>query len=187
MTLNAANVEAGFSGQVLVGLTTAAAPTGTTGTLTGFTDLGYLSDDGITESRSRDTNDINAWQGGAKVKTTITGSGATFQFTMIEATLQTLALYYGVAASSITQTAAHGTFDVDPGATGGNQSFIIDEVTNGGAIRRTYIPLGEVSEVDDRTNVNGEVIGYNVTISAYNSSTINNKAYRVWMTELKTP
>lgn len=186
MTLNAANVEAGYTGQILVGLTTASAPTATTGSLTGFTDLGYMSDDGITESRSRDTNDIAAWQGGATVKTTISGASATFQFTMIEATLGTLSLYYGLPAGAVTQTSAHGTFDVDPGATGGPQSFVIDEVTNTNAIRRTYIALGEVTEVDDRTNVNGEVIGYNVTVSAYPSSTLNGKSYRVWMTELKT-
>ena len=54
MANDATKVGAGITGAVAVDKTnTASAPTGTASALTGFTEVGFIGDDGVTEARSR--------------------------------------------------------------------------------------------------------------------------------------
>ena len=62
MALSAENVVVGITGKVYVGATTATAPASSTDTLTGFTELGYVSADGVEFATDRTTNQIRAWQ-----------------------------------------------------------------------------------------------------------------------------
>ena len=181
MATDSSKVRVAVTGAVSVGATTAAAPTGTGGTLTGFTDLGLIGEGGVTESRGRSTNDIKAWQNGATVRTVITDGTLTYNFVMLETKKETVETYYG---STVTAAAADGSLVVVPTATGGRKSFILD-VIDGSELIRVYVPQGEVTEVGDRVYVNGEPIGYEVTVTAYVDSTIGGAA-QVWMTALKT-
>lgn len=182
MALDSTKVRAAVSGAVSIGPTTAAAPTSASSALTGFTDLGYVSDAGVTEARSRDTNEIHAWQGGALVRTLITSGSLTFQFVMLETKLETVKLFYGVA--TVTSTATDGNFIVVPTSTGGRQSFVVD-VIDGAELIRVYVPQGEVTEVGDRVYVNTDPVGYDVTLTAYPDTTLGGSA-KVWATALKT-
>jgi hypothetical protein len=181
MALDSTKVRAAVSGAVSVGPTTATAPTGATGALTGFVDLGYVSDAGVTEARSRDTNDIRAWQGGALVRTLITSGTLTYNFVLLETKSETVELFYG---TTVVESAADGSFVVVPTSTGGRQSFVID-VVDGAELIRTYLPQAEVSEVGDHVYVNSEAVGYEVTITAYPDPTIGASA-KVWATALKS-
>lgn len=181
MALDSTKVRAAVSGAVSVGPTTAAAPTGTSGVLTGFVDLGYVSDAGVTEGRSRDTNEIHAWQGGALVRTLVTSGSLTFQFVLLETKADTVKLFYGAV---ITSTAADGSFVVVPTNTGGRQSFVLD-VIDGAELIRVYVPQGEVTEVGDRVYVNSDPIGYDCTLTAYADPVLGANA-KVWATALKT-
>lgn len=181
MAQDSANVRVAVTGAVSMGATTATAPTGTGGTITGFTDLGLISEDGVTESRGRSTNDIKAWQNGATVRTVVTEGTLTYQFTLIETKKETVELFYG---ATVTEAAADGSFVVVPTSTGGRRSFVLD-VVDGAELLRVYIPQGEVTEVGDRVYSNGEAIGYEVTITAYNDTTVGGAA-KVWATALKT-
>lgn len=181
MATSSANVRVAVTGELLIGSVGATAPTTTASATTTFTGLGYISDDGITESRSRDTNDITAFQNGDTVRTVVTSASLTYALTLIETKKETLELYYGVTA---TTGASEGSFVVVPAATGGRKAFILD-VIDGSELRRTYIPQGEVTEIGDLVYQNGEPIGYEVTISAYPDSVINGSA-KVFTTSLKT-
>lgn len=182
MATSSANVRVAVSGEVLVGLTSATAPTGTGGATTGFTGLGFVSEDGVTETRDRSADDIKAWQNAATVRTVITDASLTYSFTLIETKKETVELYYG---TTVTEAASDGSFVVVPANTGGRKSFIID-VVDGAELIRTYIPTGEVTEVGDRVYASGEPIGYEVTITAYPDTTVGGSA-KVWATALKTP
>jgi len=170
------------SGEVSMGATSATAPTGTGGTLTGFTGLGFVSEDGVTETRDRSTDDIKAWQNAATVRTVITDSSLTFNFTLIETKKETVELYYG---TTVTEAASDGSFTIVPASTGGRRSFVLD-VVDGAELIRTYVPEGEVTEVGDKVYVNGEAIGYEVTVTAYLNGTLGGNA-KTWATALKTP
>jgi hypothetical protein len=175
-------VRVAVSGEVLVGATTAAAPTGTAGTTVGFQALGFVSEDGVTETRERSSDTIKAWQNAATVRTIITDATLTFGLTLIETNPDTVELYYGV---DVTPGVADGSFVVIPAATGGRKSFIID-VIDGAELIRTYVPSGEVTEVGDKVYASGEPVGYEITITAYPDTGIGGSA-KVWATALKTP
>jgi len=168
MALDSANVRVAVTGEISVGATTAAAPTAVSSALTGFTGLGYVSEDGVTESRDRSTNDIKAWQNADTVRTVVTEANLSYTFRLIETNAETLELFYGSAA-------AGGDLTVIPSTTGGRKSFVID-VVDGTELLRIYIPQGEVSEVGDVVYASGEAIGYEVTIRAYPDSTLGGSA-----------
>lgn len=181
MALNAANVRVAVTGEVSVGATSATAPTSSSSSLTGFTGLGYVSEDGVTETRDRSTEDIKAWQNSATVRTVITDGTLTYNFRLIETTKAAVELAYG---TTVTQTVPEGTYAIVPTATGGRKSFVID-VVDGANLKRIYIPQGEVTEVGDVTYASGEPIGYEVTITAYADATISGSA-KVFETALKS-
>lgn len=159
MALDSDNVRVAVTGAVYVGATSAAAPTTSSGTLTGFSDLGYTSGDGIKENIDKSVTSIKAWQNGATVRTVVSEAEYTVQFTLMETKMDVLELYYGV---EITGT----TIDGNPAATGGRRSFVIDAI-DGAFVERTYIPAGEVTAVGERVLASGEALGYDVTITAY--------------------
>lgn len=170
MALNANNVQVGTTGGVHVAPTTAAAPTDYNTALDPlFLDLGYISDAGISETLDKSPQDVRAWQNSALVRRVITESSQTFNMTFIETNKQAVELYYGATIG------ADGSIKIDPSKTGGKQSFVID-VIDGDFIKRTYIPSGEVTEVGDMTYSAGDPIGYEVTITAY-ASTSGDESY----------
>lgn len=182
MATDSSNVRVAVSGEVLMGATAATAPSGTGGTTTGFTGLGFVSEDGVTETRDRSADDIKAWQNAATVRTVITDASLTYSFTLIETKTETVELFYG---AEVTAASTDGSFTIVPANTGGRRSFIVD-VVDGAELIRVYIPEGEVSEVGDRVYASGEPIGYEVTVSAYPSASLSGGSAKVWMTALKS-
>jgi hypothetical protein len=164
MALDSDNVRVGVSGAVYVAPTGTTAPTDSGVALdNAFTDLGYVSSDGITETIDRTTNQIRAWQNGSLVREVTSEGTYSVDLMFIETSEAVLELYYG---STITD----GELDGDPTATGGRQSFVVD-VVDGDVIERIYIPAGEITSVGERTIASGEAIGYSVTITAYADET----------------
>ena len=164
MALTAENVNVGTTGAIYVGATSATAPTSAIATLTGFTDLGYVSSDGVTETRDRSTNQIRAWQNSDLVREVVTEATATFSATLLETTAEVLESYYGAVIDPL-----DGSIEVNPGTTGGTRSFVIDLV-DGTDVIRTYIPAGEILSIGEQVYQNGEAVGYDVTITAYVSA-----------------
>lgn len=160
MALTAENVKVGTTGAIYVGPTSATAPASAVATLTGFTDLGYVSADGVTETRDRSTNQIRAWQNSDLVREVVTEATATFTATLLETSAATLAAYYGGTVG------VDGSIEINPASTGGRKSFVIDLVDGADAIR-TYIPAGEILSVGEQVYQNGEAVGYEITITAY--------------------
>lgn len=162
MANTAANVVVGISGSVYVGPTTSTAPTSASSTLTGFTDLGYISSDGVTVTPTRNTAQIRAWQNADLVREVVTESDLSYKFMMLEMSAAVATQYFGVAPAS-------NKLAWSPSATGGKQSFVIDMV-DGSKIVRHYIPSGEVMKIEPLQAKNGEAISFGVTISAYVTS-----------------
>jgi len=177
MALTADSVRVGVTGAVYAGETTASAPTAADSTLTGFTDLGYVGPDGVEETRDRSTSQIRAWQNSDLIREVVTEATATFTFMLMETTTATLELYYGATVDP-----ADGSVEVDPAATGGKKSFVID-VVDGDSKIRTYIPSGEVLSVEPQTAANGEAVMYGITITAYVSA--DGYSYKKFLSDLE--
>jgi hypothetical protein len=176
MALTAENVRVGTTGAIYAGETSATAPTGATSSLTGFTSLGYVSADGVTETRDRSTNQIRAWQNSDLVREVVTEATATFQAMLLETNAEVLAAYYGAAVDP-----ADGSIEIDPAATGGRKSFVIDLIDGDQAIR-TYVPSGEILSVGEQVYQNGEPVGYDITITAY--ATSDGYSFKKWFSAL---
>lgn len=179
------NVAVAVTGVISVGTVGATAPTGTAGALTGFTDLGFVHEDGITETNpsAGEAQKIKAWQNGATVRTVRSASedNPTWTFIMIETKKEVVETYYN---TTVTATATEGSYVIDAQTLRGKKPYVLD-VIDGSELERVFIPLGEVVEVGDKVYANGEVIGYEVTIEGHRDSTIGGNA-KVWSTRLKT-
>jgi len=159
MALNADNVVVGITGKVYVGATSATAPTDYSSTLTGFTDLGYVSADGVTFTVDKSTNQIRAWQNADLVREVVTEGTATYSFMLLETTQDAVEAYFG-------GTLVGDKIELNPTATGGKKSFVID-IVDGADVIRHYIPSGEIMSVEAQTIQNGEALGYGMTVTAY--------------------
>ncbi|MBF4574676.1 hypothetical protein [Frondihabitans sp. VKM Ac-2883] len=175
MALNSDNVRVAVTGAWYTGPLTAPAPTSASSALAaptpgpGFDDLGYVGDDGITETRDRSTNQIRAWQNGALVREPVTESSIQYKGTLLETTKGTLETYYGVTV------AADGSVKIDPSKTGGRKQHVID-IIDGEDLIRIYVPSGEITEVGDQVFASGEAIGYEITVTGY-AVTVDGESY----------
>lgn len=159
MALTADNVNVAVTGKVYVAPTSATAPTASNSSLTGFTELGYVSADGITVSHDRSTSQIRAWQNSDLVREVATEATTTYSLMLLESNEDVIETYFGASV-------VNGKIEVNPSATGGRKSWVID-VVDGSDLIRHYIPTGEVTAVESQTFANGEAIGYGITITAY--------------------
>lgn len=147
-----------------------AAPIGTTlpttadGTLdNAFEALGYVSEDGVTNDNTPETENIRAW-GGDVVLTPVTGRDDSFSFTLIEVlNLAVLKLIYGeenvsgALSTGITISVNNKQLE--------NHSIVIDMILTDDGVKRIVIPSAAVAEVGTITYKDNEAIGYETTLS----------------------
>lgn len=125
-----------------------------------FQNLGYISEDGLTNEREND-EEIKAW-GGDVVMRTMTD---TFGFTLIEAmNVDALKAVYG--DDNVTGTLETGISIVANDIMQANSVFVIDMIFQGGVMKRIVIPNGQVTEVGELTYADNEIVGYETTVQA---------------------
>lgn len=174
MALTASEVRSGIAGEISVGLTSATAPATAVATLTGFTGLGYISEDGLVPTRDRSTNDIKAFQNAKVVRTSVTDAKKSYEFTLLQTNKATIEFAFG---TTVTQTVTEGTYTDVVSATGGRKSFIFD-IVDGTNLYREYWAEGEVTEMAPSGFVNGEAVSYKVTVVAYTDPIIHDTALK---------
>lgn len=173
MTNTASNVingtPAATGGVLYAPLGTTMPGTAVTEIPSGFTSGGYVSEDGLTKSESRDTASIKEW-GGLTVKRSQTGYEATFQFAFLEYLSEHGAkVIYGADAVTITPaTTEHGT-QMKVAVTGKASPHLawIFDMADGDAVVKILVPDGQVSETDDTAFGNSDAAGRGVTITAF--------------------
>lgn len=186
MALSADNVRQAITGAVYFDPTgEAAAPTGTASTLTGFNDLGYISEDGVSLEMpgEGDTTPIRAWQNGATVRTIRTPSedSPALTCTFIETKLETIEAVFGV---TVTQSATEGEFVINTNASRTHGRLVFD-VVDGSELIRIYGPKAIVTAIETIEFTSEDAIGYGVTFALDFDEALDGQA-KVWMTALKT-
>lgn len=166
MSNTASNVTAGkpnTTGAVYYAAKGTTLPTNETDALTGWTSVGYISEDGVTNATEIESEDIKAW-GGDTVLSVRTGKTDTFTFRMLESmNPDVLKVVHG--ASNVTGTLATGV-TVNVNATQpANLSWIIDQIMTGGVKKRIVIPDAAVSSVSEVQYTDNAAVGYEVTLT----------------------
>lgn len=128
-----------------------------------FKEIGYLSEDGITNSNSPETDNIKAW-GGDVVATTQSEKPDTFKLTLIE-TLKSEVLKVVYGDDNVT-VGEDGAVSVKANnAEAEAHAWVFDMILKDGALKRIVIPQGKISEIGDITYNDSDLVGYEVTIT----------------------
>lgn len=152
---DAANVRVGADGQAYYAPTGTDLPTEWDDTLNGaFIDLGYCTEDGLTEKHTVSTQKIKNWKG-ATVREQVTEESYTFDIGFLEDNDDVLTVFYGGAPK-----------DGVAGGQGTRGSWVFD-VVDGDEVLRFVVPDGQVTAWSDVPHKNSEAVKYGVTITAY--------------------
>ena len=175
MSKNAENVSVGkpaVTGAIFIAPTGTDLPTSPDASLnSAFVDLGYVSEDGVTNSNAVTSEQIKAW-GGDSVSRPQTEKSDTFKVKLIEAANgDVLKVYFG--STNVSGSLSTGiTVNVNSKELPEN-SWVIDTILRAGAYKRMVIPRGKVTELGDVVYKDNEVIGYEVTVAALPDSSGN--------------
>lgn len=134
-----------------------------------FKQIGYASDDGVTNSLNKEVTKIKAW-GGDTVLVLNNSMDDQFKFKMLQ-TIDEAALKAVYGEDNVTITPAAGgqpeqiAINVN-NAQQSPKSWVIDMILNGGALKRIVIPTATIESVGDIVYKDDEAIGYDVTLAA---------------------
>lgn len=128
-----------------------------------FVCLGYVSDAGLKNSNTSESEDIKAW-GGDTVLSVQTSKEDTFNFTLLEVlNPDVLKTVYG--NKNVTGTLETGIRVIANSEEQEECSWIIDMILRSGVMKRIVIPDAKITNVDEISYVDNEAIGYNTTLS----------------------
>lgn len=159
---DSSNVSTGkpkVGGAIFVAPKGTAVPTDATTALAGtFVNLGYVSEDGLTNTIATDTNDIKAW-GGSTVLTEQTSYKETFSFGLIETKEASVAAYYGAENVEVD---GEGNLTIHHNSKTLEESVaVVETVLSDGRVKRTVIPHAKMSaRSGDVTYTDGDPVTY---------------------------
>lgn len=180
---NAGNVSAGkpaIGGSIFIADVGVTLPTDAITPLdAAFENLGYISEDGYTNSNSPETEGIKAW-GGDTVYNALTEKPDTFQWQMIEVGRKTvLKAVYG--DSNVTGDLETGLTVRANSKELKEKAVVIDVVLRDEILKRTVIPRAQLTELGDIVYKDDELVAYDVTYSAHPDESISYDTHREYL------
>lgn len=166
MANTAANVTVGkpkVGGAIYVAPLGSTLPTDSSTALdAAFKCLGYVSEDGVTNSNSPESDNVKAW-GGDTVLVLQTDRPDSFSLTLLEGlnkdVLETIYGTNNVTVDAQGNITVKATADEMVG-----HAWVFEMIMKGNRAKRTVIPNGTISELGDIVYKDDEAVGYNVTI-----------------------
>lgn len=123
--------------------------------------LGYASDDGLTNSFDISNENFTAW-GGDIVGSYRTSYEETFGLTLIETKEDVFKALHGDENVLVTESGlaiVHSSKDLDYG------TWVFEVALSGNRVKRIVVPEGKITEREDVDHQDGELLGYGITIS----------------------
>lgn len=165
---NSGNVTAGkpaVKGAIYCAVLGSTLPTDAKTTLdAAFKCLGYVSEDGLTNDNSPESDNVKAW-GGDTVLALQTAKEDKFGFKLIEAmSEEVLKVVYG--ADNVSGTLSTG-ITVKANADEAEQyAWIFEMILKDGYLKRIVVPKASITELGTITYSDSDPVGYEVTITA---------------------
>ena len=134
-----------------------------------FKCLGYISEDGVSNSNSPTTEKIKAW-GGDVVLIMQTEKPDEFGFKMIEVlNEEVLKAVYGDSNITVTAAGENTPKKIAVAANGKEQpecAWVIEMVLRGSKVKRIVIPDAKISEIGEIVYKDDDAVGYDVKLLA---------------------
>lgn len=162
---NIAIVRPVVNGAAWCAPSSAAVPTGASAALTGFTSLGWLTEDGITMTINKETTDLKGF-GGDTALTIQTSHDVEFKFKPMEWNETVAKEMFGDA--NVTTDAAKVTVNGDDLPT---RRYIFDMRGRGNQLIRVVVPNCKVTSIGDLPFKHNEPMAAEFTLKAFPDST----------------
>jgi len=138
-----------------------------------FENVGYISEDGVTNGNSPTAEDLKAW-GGDTVLSLQTAKPDTFKFMMIEAVNKVaLATVYG--DENVSGDLTDGLTVVANSNDMKEYAYVIEMSLKNNVLKRIVIPDAKITAIEDIVYKDGGAVGYNITLT--NIPDINNNTH----------
>ncbi|WP_298047736.1 hypothetical protein [uncultured Bifidobacterium sp.] len=166
------------NGMVYVAPAGTALPTDATTALADtYKTVGFISEDGITNSIDTDTTTVTD-AGGTTVINEISSYSETYQFAMMETQADALGVRFETA--NVKTDGDKLTVDHKM-PTGESRVYVFEILMTGNKVKRIVVPDGTVSEFGDTQYHAGDAIVYDVTIAANPSDLIGGATSREYI------
>lgn len=162
---DATQVRIGITGALYKAPPGTAVPADSGATLdAAFVNLGYLSEDGITENWEDSVDDVVAWQSATTVRSSTTESKLSLELTMIETNKDVLETFH---RGSTMATVSAGEYRLDVVPATADPSIWVFDVIDGSRRIRLLFNNGEITARGAVPYANGSAVMYPVTLQAY--------------------
>jgi hypothetical protein len=165
MPILGSEVRVGANGTIYVAPSGTATPANIAAAWTGFTDIGYATEEGVTIGRALTTEQIKAWQSISAIRYLVTEVAFTISFSLLQWNETTLPFWLG-GGTVVNQGAGSFKYTISSAPAIDERAFGV-EWTDGGSITyRATIGRGMVIESGESSVTRSEGIALPITFAA---------------------
>lgn len=137
-----------------------------------WTELGYVTEDGVSFTPSVDINDINAWQSKVPVKQSLTGINFDVKFSLMQTTQKASSLFFFGQPWTVAAPNARMTVSSSPQLD--ERALAVEYTDDEGSLNRIILPRALVTDREDLTLNRSDAVTWGLTFKAldYNGTVI---------------